>query len=78
MSIEALKAETAKLSKLEKLEFLQFLAEVLSEEERHSVLSLKQESTLHRRREDVKSGKVQTVPAKKVKAKLVKKYGLHA
>lgn len=78
MSIEALKAETAKLSKLEKLEFLQFLAEVLSEEERHVALSSEQEHTLLRRREEVMSGKVQTVPAKKVKAKLVKKYGLQA
>lgn len=78
MTIEVLKAETAKLSKLEKLEFLQFLAEVLSQDERAMALSPEQERTLLRRREDVKSGRVQTIPAKTVKAKLAKKYGLQA
>lgn len=78
MTIEVLKAETAKLSKLEKLEFLQFLAEVLSQEERAAALTPKQEKVLLRRRADIKSGKVQTVPATKVKAKLAEKYGLQA
>lgn len=78
MTIEVLKAETAKLSKLEKLEFLQFLAEVLSQDERAMALTPEQEKTLLRRREDVKSGKAQTVPANTVKAQLAKKYGLQA
>ncbi|MBK7938274.1 MAG: addiction module protein [Lewinellaceae bacterium] len=78
MTIEVLKAETAKLSKLEKLEFLQFLAEALSQDERAMALTPEQERALIRRREDVKSSKVQTIPATKVKAKLAKKYGLQA
>lgn len=77
-TIETLKAETVKLSKLEKLEFMQFLLEALSTEERALALTSEQESTLRRRREEVKSGKVQPVPAQQVKAKLVKKYGLQA
>jgi putative addiction module component (TIGR02574 family) len=78
MTIEVLKAETTKLSKLEKLEFLQFLAEILSEEERSITLTQAQEKILLRRRDEVVSGKVQTIPAKKVKAKLVDKYGLQS
>ena len=78
MTIEVLKNETARLSKLEKLEFLQFLAELLTVEERASVLTAEQERTLLRRRDEIKSGKVETIPAHEVKAKLVKKYGLHA
>ncbi len=76
MTIEILKTETAKLSKLEKLEFLQFLAELLSNEERSAALTPEQEKILLRRSEEVKSGKVQTIPASQVKAKLVAKYGL--
>ena len=76
MTIEVLKTETVKLSKLEKLEFLQFLAELLSNEERTSTLTPEQEKTLLRRRDEIKSGKVETIPAHEMKAKLVKKYGL--
>lgn len=78
MTIEVLKTETVKLSKLEKLEFLQFLADLLSDEERNSTLTPEQEKTLLRRRHEIKSGKVETIPAQEVKAKLVKKYGLQA
>ncbi|MBL7798456.1 MAG: addiction module protein [Saprospiraceae bacterium] len=77
-TIETLKAETVKLSKLEKLEFMQFLLEVLSTEERALALTSEQERTLHRRLEELQSGRVQPVPAPQVKAKLVKKYGLQA
>ncbi len=78
MTIEVLKVEAEKLSKLEKLQFLQFLAELLSEEERAAALTPEQENLLLRRREDVRSGNVQTVPAGKVKAKLAAKHGLQA
>ena len=78
MTIELLKAETTKLSKLEKLEFLQFLAETLSEEERASVLTGEQERLLLQRRDEVGSRAVKMIPAQKVKATLVKKYGLQA
>jgi len=78
MTIESLKTETVKLSKLEKLEFLQFLADLLSNEERNAVLTPEQEKTLLSRREDIKSGKVETVPAQEMKDRLVKKYGLQA
>ena len=78
MTIDVLKVEAGKLSKLEKLEFLQFLAELLSEEERTTALTPEQEKLLRRRREDVQSGRVQTVPAATVKAKLVAKHGLQA
>jgi len=78
MTIEVLKSETTKLSKLEKLEFLQFLAGMLSEEERAAVLTQEQQSTLFRRRDEVRSGKVKTIPAREVKAKLAEKYGLQA
>jgi len=76
MSIEVLKTETVKLSKLERLEFLQFLADLLSNEERTEVLSVQKEKTLRRRREEIKSGKVKTISAQQVKAKLASKYGL--
>lgn len=78
MTIDVLKVEAEKLSKLEKLEFLQFLAELLSEEERSMVLTPEQENILLHRRHEVKTGKAQTIPAKKVKAKLAEKYGLQA
>ncbi len=78
MTIDVLKVEAEKLSKLEKLEFLQFLAELLSEEERATALTPEQEKLLRGRREDVKSGRVQTVPVTTVKAKLVAKHGLQA
>jgi len=78
MSIETLKAESTKLSKLEKLEFLQFLAETLSDEERATVLTPEQEKLIFRRRDELKSGLVKTISAKKAKAKLVEKYGLQA
>ena len=76
MTIDVLKVEVEKLSKLEKLEFLEFLAELLSEEERTTALTPEQEKLLRGRREDVKTGRAQTVPANKVKAKLVAKHGL--
>ena len=76
MTIDILKVEAEKLSKLEKLEFLQFLAQLLSEEERAAALTREQEQLLFRRREDVKAGRVQTVPATQVKANLADKHGL--
>ena len=76
MTIDVLKTATIQLTKLEKLEFLQFLAELLSNEERSSVLTHEQEKNLRRRRAEVKSGKVKMVPAEQVKAKLAAKYGL--
>lgn len=76
MTIEMLKAETARLTRLERLEFLQFIAGLLASEEGVEPLSESQKKTLLRRRDEVKSGKVATESAKKVKDNLIRKYGL--
>jgi putative addiction module component (TIGR02574 family) len=76
MTIEVLKNEAVKLTKLEKLQFLQFLADMLSEEEQDTVLSLQQKQILLHRLEAVKSGNAILVPAEKVKENLIQKHGL--
>lgn len=78
MTIETLKSEVAKLSRLEKLKFMCFLAELLSEEERENLLSEEEKEILLRRQDEIKSGKVKTIPASEVKTKLEKKYGLQS
>lgn len=76
MTVELLKTETTKLTKIEKLEVLQFLAQLLSDEAQADALTLEQEKKLRRRKNDIETGKVKTIPAMLVKAKLMKKYGL--
>lgn len=76
MNIETLKAETFQLSRQEKLNFLKFLADVISSEEEVFALTEEQKKTLVSRQNELKSGKVQAIPAEIIKAKLVDKYGL--
>ena len=78
MTIEVLKAEMARLTRLERLEFLQFLAGLLASEEGIEPLPEAQRRTLLRRRDDLRSGRVTAQSTKKVKAKLIEKYGLQA
>ena len=78
MTIELLKSESVNLTKLEKLEFLQYLVELVFQEERASGLTEEQEKILLRRKNEILTGKVKTIPAEVVKNRLIEKYGLHA
>lgn len=78
MTIEMLKAETTRLTRLERLEFLQFIAALLASEEGVEPLSETQKKTLLGRQDEIKTGKVATIPAQTVKANLIRKYGLQA
>lgn len=83
MTLELIKSEILKLDRLSRIELISLLAESVALEERaigaardESGLTPEQTQEIERRIKLFKEGKMETVPAGKVTAKLIEKHGL--